>query len=243
MGERQQMKQSVSIVIFAFNEEKTIAQAIQEAADALIGLGHLFEIIVIDDGSSDDTFTNAREMAGRYGPQVRIIRHKQNLGFGGVFKTGMDAAKNDIFSFIAGDGQPIPEVYYSRCLPPLETHDMVVGKIRNRQDPKLTLFFAWAERLLLLFLFPGVPKIEGPFMFKRVLLDKIDLHYRKQEERGWIIIIELIIRAIREGYSCAIVDVERRPRPVGRSHANNWNNAFRMTWLLFKVWWMIVREK
>ncbi len=237
------MKQSVSVVIFALNEEQTIGQAIQETADALVCLGHPYEIIVIDDGSNDDTFLNADAMACRYTPNVRIIRHEVNRGFGGVFQTGMDAAKNDIFSFIAGDGQPIPEIYFSRCLPLLETNDMVVGKIRNRQDPRLTLFFAWAERLLLRILFPGVPKIEGPFMFKRSLLTKLQLHYRNHENRGWIVIIELMIRAIRSGYSCALVEVERRPRLVGRSRANNWRNAFRMTWLLCTVWWMMVRGK
>jgi glycosyltransferase involved in cell wall biosynthesis len=237
------MKQSVSVVIFALNEEQTIGSAIQETVEALTRLEHPYEIIVIDDGSTDDTNLNARMAAEKYPPHVRIIHHERNRGFGAVFRTGMDAVRNDIVSFIAGDGQPIPANYYTNCLPLLTNHDIVIGKIRNRQDPKLTLFFAWAERLIMKVLFPEVPKIEGPIMFRRELLEKFDLYYRTREDYGWIVIIELSIRAIRGGATCTLVEVERRPRPIGRSKANNWKNAFRMTWLLLTVWWMVFRKK
>jgi glycosyltransferase involved in cell wall biosynthesis len=169
---------------------------VAETVEALTHFGRIFEIIVVDDGNADNTFVNADKAVNLYAPNVRIIRHGHNRGFGAVFSTGMDAVKKDIVSFIAGDGQPSPANYYSQCLPPLDIHDMVVGKIRNRKDPELTLFFAWGERLLLSTLFPGVPKIEGPIMFRRSLLDKYDLHYRNQEDYGWIVIIELTIHVI-----------------------------------------------
>jgi glycosyltransferase involved in cell wall biosynthesis len=233
------MKKSVSVVIFAFNEETTIGSAIKETVEALTSLDRKFEIIVLDDGSTDNSNEIAEAMAEKYAPLVRVIRHENNRGFGAVFSSGMNAVKNDIVSFIAGDGQPIPAIYYKRCLPPLDEHSMVVGRIPTRKDPSLVLFFAGAERFLMRLLFPGVPKIVGPFMFHRSLLDELNLYYRDREERGWVIQIELLIKAMRNGHTFAMVEVERRMRVVHRSRAATWPNAVRMAWLLMTLWWMI----
>lgn len=88
-------KDSISIIIPAFNEEEGIK-------DVVLGLAKLYphyEILVIDDGSTDKTAEIANDLP------CHLIRHKQNKGYGASWKTGIQEAKNDVIVFFDGDNQ------------------------------------------------------------------------------------------------------------------------------------------
>jgi len=237
------MSKSVTVVICAFNEEVTIASAAEETVAAISAMDRDFEVIIVNDGSTDHTAERANAAAVRLGSVVRVINHAENKGLGGIFRTGLDEFAMDVLVFISGDGQPIPELYFGRELPELETVDMVVGRLPRRQDPSLSLFFSGAEKILLAILFPGTPKIEGPFMFSRRVVEGIHLHYREVDEKGWIVLIEILVRAVRAGFSYRVVEFERRPRSVGRSRANTWRYAFKMAGLLLALRWHMFVER
>ena len=230
--------QSVSVVIAAYDEAPTLSGVVDEVIAALEAMHRDYEIIIIDDGSTDGTSNIADALAALH-EHVTVIHHGRNRGMGGVYRSGFAAATKDVVSLIAADGQAIPDIYYPRCLPPLDGHDMVIGKVANRQGPPLTLFFAWAERVVLRVLLPGVPKIEGPFMFRRGLLGELDLTLMRGEDSSWTIMLEILIRAIRDGRTFATVAVERRPRRFGCSRANTWRNAIRMSFALAALRWKL----
>lgn len=226
--------------MFAYNEAPTLGGAVNEAAEALESLGRDYEIIIVDDGSTDGSGEIADRLAAG-NSRISVIHHPTNLGMGGVYRSGLKAARKPIVSFLASDGQPIPRLYYERCLPALNGRDLVIGYLPNRRDPPLTLFFAWAERLWMRILFPGVPKIDGPFMFRRRLLDAIDLELLESTDRSWAVLIELEVKAIRSGCSFARVPVERRPRRSGRSRGSSWRNAVVMAVALLRLRWRLRR--
>ena len=113
---------AVSIVIPAYNEEASISQVVKEIRD----LYSEFEIVVVDDGSTDRTAEEAR-LAG-----ARVIQHPYNIGNGAAVKTGIRHASGRIVVLMDGDGQhsagEIP-----RLLEPMGTYDMVVGA-RSREE-------------------------------------------------------------------------------------------------------------
>lgn len=110
----------VSAVIPAYNEAGAIAGVVKDVREALEGAGYSYEILVVDDGSSDDTALRA-EQAG-----ARVVRHKENRGSGASRKTGTLASRGEWILMIDADGtypaRAIPEI-----LAPLEEFSQVIG--------------------------------------------------------------------------------------------------------------------
>ncbi len=94
--------ESASIIIPAFNEEKSIEKICRACVEALRDREIKFEIIVVDDGSVDNTAACAEKCLENYG---RVIRHAENLGSGMALRTGLGKAKMDLAIFVPADFQ------------------------------------------------------------------------------------------------------------------------------------------
>lgn len=129
----------VTVVIPAFNESEWIGACLEELQAKCPGLN----ILVVDDGSSDDTFKIAAQFNG-----VKVIRHQSNRGYGAALKTGMIHASTSVVAWYDSDGQHRPEDLVRVVAPVLERQlDASIGarektssKIKNR----------WAGKKLLL---------------------------------------------------------------------------------------------
>lgn len=108
----------MSVVIPAYNEEKTIAGVLQ----TLQAMEQITEIIVVDDGSNDQTVETAQAAC----PTVRIVQHPYNIGNGAAVKSGIRAATGDVIVLMDADGQHPPEVM-AEMLEDIGRYDMVVG--------------------------------------------------------------------------------------------------------------------
>src|SRR2546421_11296728 len=95
---------SLSLVIPAYNEEAGIRQAVEEADQALAHLANHYEIVVVDDGSSDGTAKVVQEAAVNR-PHVRLLRHQSNLGYSAALRTGFEAAVHQSVAFTDADCQ------------------------------------------------------------------------------------------------------------------------------------------
>ena len=120
----------ISVVIPAHNEEKAIGVVLDELIAVLEG--QKYEIIVVDDGSTDNTAKIVREK------EVKLIQHQQNIGYGAAIKTGIKNATDDLILIIDGDGsypvKAIPEL-----LKEVDQYDMVVGA-RTGKEVKIQLY-------------------------------------------------------------------------------------------------------
>ncbi|MFH1740644.1 MAG: glycosyltransferase family 2 protein [bacterium] len=114
------MKQGISVVLPAYNEAGCIAEVIQELQNHLAGLNVLYEIIVVDDGSSDGTFESAQS-TGAF-----VHRHTDNRGYGAAVKTGVRLAQYPWILLMDADGS-YPADSVGEFLAHTEVADMIVG--------------------------------------------------------------------------------------------------------------------
>lgn len=114
------MKNDVSVIIPAYNEEKSIAQTLDEIRKVLLENNFNYEIIVVNDGSTDDTGKIALKKG------ARTITHDFNHGYGAAIKAGVRQSNYDIVLITDADGTyPVEEV--PNILKHMENYDMVVG--------------------------------------------------------------------------------------------------------------------
>ena len=129
----------LSVVIPAYNEEGGIAQIIERVLSIRprlpeVGVDDL-ELIVVDDGSRDRT----AEIAARY-PEVRLIRHKVNQGYGAALKTGFSHARGNLLGFLDADGTYPPEHFPELCKVALkEGADLVIGSRMAGEENEMPL--------------------------------------------------------------------------------------------------------
>jgi dolichol-phosphate mannosyltransferase len=216
---------SLSVCIACFNEADTLERAVAEARAALAALGGTrHEVLIVDDGSTDGSGAIADRLAAVH-DFVRAVHHERNLGLGGFYRTAFREARGDALYFMAADLQPIPGEYFPVFVPLLERHDVVVGFDLKREAPALSRLLSWGEGVLFGFLFPGVPKIGGPLMIRRAVIEAVDLRLARDEDRSWMVLWELMVRAKRAGFRFARVPVRRRPRAIGGTHGSTLRTA------------------
>ncbi|MFH0772360.1 MAG: glycosyltransferase family 2 protein [Candidatus Omnitrophota bacterium] len=219
---------SLSVFIFAYNEAATLEAVVKEISGVLSGLGRPYEVVIIDDGSVDGTGALADKFSGQY-KNFCVIHHDKNYGLGSVYKTAFANAKKDLITFFCADGQ-FPAEIIKQFLPLMDDKDMVLGFLPDRRDPLLSKVLSAAEKLLFRVIAGPMPKFQGVLMFRRELLDKIEL--KSGGGRAWTVLMEFIIKVSRRGYKVVSVATKIRPRATGRSKVNNlktiWANTKRL---------------
>ena len=131
----------LSLVIPAYNEQENVAPLLARVEAALSQTGRPFEVIIVDDGSTDRTPQLLREGMSRL-PWLRVLRMARNGGQSAAFEAGFEAARGEVIATIDADLQNDPEEI-PRLLPMLDGYDMVTGWRKERQD---TRFRRWQSR-------------------------------------------------------------------------------------------------
>jgi len=128
----------LSIVLPVYNEEGSLPSLISELTDALQELGRSYEIVAVDDGSSDDSVAVLRRLQEQE-PYLRIIQFRRNFGQTAAFTAGFDYARGEIIVTMDADGQQNPADIAS-LLKVMEEgdYDLVNGWRQNRKEPFLT---------------------------------------------------------------------------------------------------------
>jgi glycosyltransferase involved in cell wall biosynthesis len=218
------------VVVLAYNEVDNLPQAVSELLDELTQRADDWELVIVDDGSTDGTGAAADRLAERHA-RMRVVHHAQNLGLGGGYRTGFREARGEWLTFFPADAQFPAEIigaFYKHT----PHADMILGFLPNRDDDTLAKTLSAIERLLYKLMFRSFPRFQGIMMFRRALLAQIPL---VSEGRGWAVVMELILRASRGPYRLLSVPTELRPRLSGTSKVNNVKNIvanLRQLWQL-----------
>lgn len=206
---------TLSVVIPAYNEEDgitDISQRVLAVKESLVAIGIAnLELIVVDDGSSDNTAEIAENIEG-----VRLIRHTQNRGYGAALKTGFASAGGDFIGFLDADGTYPPEYFPQLCTAALNGNELVIGSRMAGSESSMpitrrigNLFFAGLLTLI------GRQQVSdsasGMRVFKKEILDRI---YPLPD--GLNLTPVMSTRAIHEGIKMAEVPIPYSER-VGRS--------------------------
>lgn len=133
----------LSLVIPAYNEQENVPTLLQRVEASLNQIGRPYEVIIIDDGSTDDT-PRLLDEAMKTKPWLRVLRMKKNAGQSAGFEAGFEAARGEIVATIDADLQNDPEEI-PRLIPLLDEQkvDMITGWRKERQD---TPFRRWQSR-------------------------------------------------------------------------------------------------
>lgn len=128
----------LSLVIPAYNEQENIPTLLQRIEAALNQTGKPFEVVIIDDGSTDSTpklLADAMQLK----PWLRVLRMTQNRGQSAAFEAGFKAARGQVIATIDADLQNDPEEI-PRLLPMLDGYDMITGWRKDRHDTTFRRF-------------------------------------------------------------------------------------------------------
>ena len=115
---------SVSVIIPVRNEEDAIVNLVQQVIRILKGLGRPWEVVVVDDGSTDETLKRLEPL------EVKVIAHPYNIGNGAAIKTGIRHACGEIILMMDGDGQHDPNDI-PKLIEQIGPYDMVIGARSN----------------------------------------------------------------------------------------------------------------
>jgi putative flippase GtrA len=231
---------SLSVVLPAYNEEQIIASTISDVLDVLSAWRIDAEVLVVNDGSADKTGAIVAALALAH-PQIRLITHSVNQGYGAALVSGFAVATKDLTLFMDADGQF--DVRDLACLLPfIDEYDAVIGYRLHRQDTWMRKLNAWGwKRLIDWVLGVHVRDIDCAFKLLRTGF----LHQHPLETRGAMINAELLYKLKRVGYSYREVGVHHLPRRGGRATGANPRvivRAFRELFISARKWRREERE-
>ena len=127
-------KPFLSLVVPIYNEQENIPTLLQRVGAALHQIGQPFEVVIVDDGSTDTGPQMLAEGMRQY-PWLRVLRMAKNGGQSAAFDAGFKAARGQVIATIHGDLQNDPEEI-PRLLPMLDNYDMITGWRKDRHDTK-----------------------------------------------------------------------------------------------------------
>jgi glycosyltransferase involved in cell wall biosynthesis len=207
---------SVSVVLPCFNEEENIADAIRNAEAAAAMTSDDYEIVVVDDGSTDGTGRIAQDFV-ESDPRVRLIVHAANRGYGDALRSGIDVARMDWVLLADGDLQ-FDLRQLADFVPLTRDTDALWGWRIERRDTlaRRAAGAAWNRLMRALFQLPVRDVDCGFKLFRRDLLQRFTL-----QTSGALISTELAVKCQAEGARFAEVGVRHHPRLAGEETGGN----------------------
>jgi len=207
----------LSIFFPFWNEEKNVEPVVSKAAVAAAEVAEEWEILIIDDGSSDGTLEKAHQLSKEI-KNVKVISHSPNRGYGAALKEGFENAKYKYVVFTDGDGQfDFSQIH--KFASAIDDVDMVIGyrKVRRdtfSRDVLMRMLKGW-DFIFFGFWFRDIDC--GFKMFKKDALQRI----MPLRSEGAMITTEILAKAVRKKLKIKEVEVEHYPREFGKQTGAN----------------------
>jgi glycosyltransferase involved in cell wall biosynthesis len=224
----------ISVFLLAHNEENSIERVVEGFKAELPKLTDDYEIIVVNDGSSDQTGLIAERMVAGDG-HVRVVHHALNRGYGAAVISGINAASKAYVLLSDGDGQFDP-ADAALLAAKVRDYDVVVGRRVHRADPMMRRLNgkAWSVLMRLLFGLRITDVDCGFKLFRREVLDHLQL-----EANGAMITTELMAKLAGREARITEVDVHHLPRLAGEPSGNSLRVIARAFRELFRLYWKL----
>jgi len=216
----------ISVIIPCFNEADSILDVLSQLSNVALDLK---EVIVVDDGSTDDTTEIVRDTPG-----ITVIRHSRNLGKGAAVRTGIDSATGDIIVIQDADGEYPPKDIPALTNPIIGGKAEVIygsrflGTIKGMSKSHLigNKVLTWATQVL--YRAKVSDMMTGHKAFKKSVLDGVKL-----ESKGFEFEPEITSRILRKNLKIAEVPISYSYRKKGRAKIG-WKDGFKALWWLIK---------
>ena len=221
----------ISVVLPAHNEEAVLAVTLDKSVATLSEIAPDYEIIVVDDGSSDQTGSIAEEYAAA-NPHIRVVHNRPQRGYGGALIAGFNAITKPLAFFMDADDQF--DIRDLALLLPLreQGHRAVLGYRLHRQDSPLRKVNAWGWKLLVSTLFDlHVRDVDCAFkLYDTSLVRAVDV-----TAEGAMVNTEMLVKLTRMGVPFVEVPVRHYPRVHGQASGANLRVIFHAFRELFRL--------
>lgn len=202
---------SLCVVVPCHDEAATIESVVRDAVTHGSRVAERVEVVVVDDGSTDDSADRVSALAAT-GLPVRLVRHTENRGYGAALRSGFEAARADMILLVDGDGQfDLADLH--AVVAAIDGHDAVVGYRAPRCDPPHRVWngraWTWLTDLVL---DVGVRDVNCAFK----LLPRAFVLRAMPRSEGALVSAELMSSARRLGLRIAEVPVRHARRLTGR---------------------------
>ena len=212
-------KPTISLVIPMFNEEANIGHALRYAVDALSQHASEYEIIIVDDASTDQS-PELVSRAVAENPNIRLIRHDFNQKLGASLRTGFAAAKHELILYMDADLPFDPDVL-GRAIRAMNVTraDLISGYRFDRTTEGLkrtiySILYNWLIRVLFRI---SVRDVNFSFkLMRREVLQAVELR-----SEGSLVDAELIVKARNRGFIVQQIGLDYFPRVLGTSHLSS----------------------
>jgi dolichol-phosphate mannosyltransferase len=223
----------VSVFVPAYNEAANLEGALRDIVGAAAVLAD-YEVIVVNDGSRDGTGQLAERLA-QENRRIRVVHQPRNLGIAAAYERALDEAKLEYFGFLPGDGEIAPESIRD-ILAAVGTADIVApyhGNSRARQLHRRIL--TWTSTSLVNTLFGlRMRYFQGPCIYQTPLARRLP-----KTAGGFYFLTEMLVHAVRAGYSYVEVPLTHQDRSHGRSKAVSVRNVLKALRAIAILWWAI----
>jgi len=226
---------SISVFFPAYNDGGTIPSMVLTSLLTLRTLTDDYEVIVVNDGSADYTAQVLDELASRY-PELRVIHHAKNRGYGGALRTGFASARKELIFYTDGDAQYDPRELTRLYAVWSDQVDFVNGYKISRSDPVLRIvigrLYHWTVKLAFGL---RLRDVDCDFrLMRRSIFERVDL----TSDSG-VICVELMKKVQDAGFRIAEVPVHHFHRAYGKSQFFNFRRIWRTGTQLWALWWKL----
>ena len=202
---------SLSLVLPAHNEVLNLPKVLEQACAVGKQIASSFEVILVDDGSSDGSSGVARRTCDMLGLPITVIRHEKKSGYGKTVGDGLRAAQSDYVAFTDSDGQ-FDLAEFAELAPHLDGTVMVAGFRRHRQDAAMRSFVSFVFNTLLFVLY-GLRVRDVDCAMKIMRRDFVQ--GARLEAKSALINAELFWKAKKAGFRIVQIPVTHLPRVAG----------------------------
>ena len=232
--------ESISITIPALNEEKNVEKVVGEATEAVSKLTKDFEILLVDDGSTDATGKIIDALAGKNKKHTRVIHHKRNKGFTGAMKSCLYNAKKHLVFLAPSDGQ-FNFTKLKSFVDAIRGYDMAIGYKEKHKEGPVRLLGSWAIYSLYKTLFNiPIKEISTVFMWRRRVIESIKI---ESEDRGAMFLYEFFFKALGKKYKYVEVPISWRSRRAGKAKGRGLKNIIKTLEGMIRLWWKVKLNK
>ena len=226
---------SISVFFPAYNDSQTIPRLVKGVIKTLKKITKDYEVIIVNDGSKDNTAAVAEELSRKY-KNVRVVHHRTNKGYGAALKTGFKSSTKDFVFYTDGDAQyDVKEL--EKLVGNLGDADVVNGYKLKRSDDLyrvvLGRLYHWGAKMLFNI---RLRDIDCDFrLIRRKVFDKISL-----ESNSGVICVEMMKKIQNAGFKIVEIPVHHYPRESGSSQFFKLKRLIPVFTGLFKQWLKIV---
>ena len=233
-------KESISVVIPAYNEKSTIEDVVKNASDNLRSLKIDYEIVLVNDGSTDGTGKIIDKLAKA--KNIRAVHHKLNRGFTGAMKTCFKSARKHLIFLAPADGafdfKELP-----KFLEAIKGYDAATAYIERNEEVPATklkvLLFHWPFLFLSKYLLGiNLREFSSVSLWRREVFQSVEI---QSEDRSAMFLPELISKSLEKKYKFTEVQIRWQKRRGGEAKGAKFSVAFRTLFAMVKLWFKLRR--